>query len=55
MAQAHAQDSKVARALALVLMREVLEMLDALDEPVAGAHLQSAIDALLRKSNPTPN
>jgi len=50
MAQAGTQDRTVTRALALVLLREVQPLLDTIDEPIAGAHLQAAIDALLHKS-----
>ncbi len=40
-------DPAVRRALAVVLMREVLPLLDALTETVAAAHLQAAIDSVL--------
>lgn len=38
----------VRRALAIVLMREVLPLLDALAEDVAANHLQLAIDTVLQ-------
>lgn len=40
-------DPVVRRALAVVLMREVLPLLDGLTETVAAAHLQAAIDSVL--------
>lgn len=57
MVQSYSQDCMVTRALALALLREALPMLEALDEPVAAAHLLAAIDALRRGagSSVTPN
>lgn len=43
-------DPALKRALALVLIREVLPMLEDLDEAVASAHLRQAIEALVRPS-----
>jgi hypothetical protein len=38
-----------ARALALVLMREALDLLDRTDDVGAAAHLQHSIDTLLKR------
>lgn len=40
-------DPSVQKALAIVLLREALPLLDALDEHVAAALVQSAIDKVL--------
>ena len=41
-------DPTLKRALALVLIREVVPMLEDLDETVACAHLRQAIDVLVK-------
>jgi len=43
------KDPAVTRAMALALMRQALELLDATDEKTAAAHLQQSIDTLLRR------
>ncbi len=40
-------DPVVQRALAVVLLRQALPLLDTLGEDIAAAHLQTAIDKLL--------
>lgn len=45
--QAQTDDPTVKRALAIVLMREVLPLLDELGEGAAAGHLQMAIDLTL--------
>ncbi|MDX3911172.1 MAG: hypothetical protein QHC67_15335 [Sphingobium sp.] len=45
-------DPAVRRALAIVLMREVLPLLDDLREDIAANHLQMAIDTVLRGCSP---
>lgn len=40
-------DLSVQRALAIVLMREVLPLLEALGEKIAAGHLQTAIDTVV--------
>ena len=42
-------DPVAARALALVLMREALDLLDEINDHGAAAHLQHAIDTLLQR------
>ncbi|WP_162272323.1 hypothetical protein [Sphingobium yanoikuyae] len=38
--------------MALALMRQALELLDAVNEHAAAAHLQLAVDTLLRRPRP---
>lgn len=45
-------DPTVTRAMALALMRQALELLDAVNEHAAAAHLQLAVDTLLRRPRP---
>ncbi|MCF8706274.1 MULTISPECIES: hypothetical protein [Sphingomonadaceae] len=47
-------DLSVQRALAIVLMREVLPLLDTLGENVAAGHLQVAIDTVLGEAASFP-
>lgn len=46
------KDAAVTKAMALALMRQALDLLDAVSEQTAGCHLQAAIDALLKKLPP---
>ena len=43
----YTKDPAVTRALALVLMRQALDLLDAVEEGHAASHLQMAVDTLL--------
>ncbi len=46
------KDAAVTKAMALALMRQALDLLDAVNEQTTGCHLQAAIDTLLRKLPP---
>jgi hypothetical protein len=48
----YGKDAAVTKAMALALMRQALDLLDAVKEQAAGCHLQTAIDTLLRKLPP---
>lgn len=50
----HEDHPGVKRALAIVLMREVLPLLDALREDVAANHLQMAIDMVVQGAGVPP-
>jgi hypothetical protein len=45
----HRKDPAVTRAMALALMRQALELLDATEEQMAAAQLQQSVDTLLRR------
>ena len=47
-------DPLVQRALAVVLLRQALPLLDTLGEQVAAAHIQAVIDALSGNGTVTP-
>lgn len=48
------KDPVVTKAMAIALMRQALDLLDALNERTAGCHLQMAIDAVLPAKPPEP-
>lgn len=48
-------DPVVQRALAVVLLRQALPLLDTLGEQVAAVHLQTVIDTLLGNGSGTPS
>lgn len=48
------KDPTVTKAMAIALMRQALDLLDAVNERTAGCHLQMAIDAVLPAQPPKP-
>ncbi|CCW16972.1 hypothetical protein EBBID32_13110 [Sphingobium indicum BiD32] len=47
-------DQTATRALAIVLMRKVMPLLDTLGEDIAAGHLQMAIDTVLGSATKMP-
>ena len=48
------KDPAITKAMAIALMRQALDLLDAVNERTAGYHLQMAIDAVLPAQPPEP-